>query len=87
MTLSDTSYITIDAMKLLQPDHTPIKINSTSMTLECESVDSHLVYNLTIRAYDDNTWYDLPPCYSHPGLSLSRQYNKGKKMFKVGRIY
>ena len=72
--MSDTLCITIDAIKLLKPDRTRIKSKLTTMTSECESVDSPLVYNLTIRAYDDSTWYYLPPCHYHPDLPLSRQH-------------
>ncbi|XP_067934975.1 uncharacterized protein [Watersipora subatra] len=41
------------------------------MTSERKPIDSHIVLGLTVRAYNDNQRYDLPPSYSHLKLPIN----------------
>lgn len=71
--MSDTTYITIDAMNKIKPNCKTAIIDITTMTSERKQVDSHIVHELTIRAYRDSKRYDLPPSYSHLKLPIDRE--------------
>lgn len=70
--MSNTTYITVDTMNRIKPDYNSTMINVTTMTSDHKSIDSHLVHDLTVRAYNDNSCYDLPPTYSHRKLPIDK---------------
>lgn len=72
--MSDTTYITTDTMQKINPDYEDTQINISTMTSDNQKVHSHLVTNLTIRAYRDAIRYELPPTYSHKRLPINRNH-------------
>ena len=59
-------------MLQIQPDYSPTEIDITTMTSHKEKVSTHIVRGLTVRAYNDDTSYQLPTSYSHHKLPISK---------------
>ncbi|XP_067943139.1 LOW QUALITY PROTEIN: uncharacterized protein [Watersipora subatra] len=71
--MSDTTYITVDTIHKIQPDYTHTEIDITTMTSDKKKVHTHLVYGLTVRAYNHKVCYELLPSYSHHKIPIDRR--------------
>ncbi|XP_067952075.1 uncharacterized protein [Watersipora subatra] len=71
--MSDTTYITVDTIHKIQPDYTHTEIDITTMISDKKKVHTHLVYGLTVRAYNHKVCYELPPSYSHHKIPIDRR--------------